>query len=186
MSAKEPEAETAGAPIIGPGHSYASVTDQISAIVLTRKTGRGWLLGFAMSFALLMCLFYSLGALVLRGVGLWGVTAPVGWGFDILNFVWWIGIGHAGTLISAILLLLRQEWRTSINRFAEAMTLFAVACAGLFPLLHLGRPWFFYWLAPYPDTMGLWPQSRSPLVWDVFAVSTYLLVSLMFWFVGLI
>jgi len=110
----------------------------------------------------------------------------VGWGFDIVNFVWWIGIGHAGTLISAILLLLRQEWRTSINRFAEAMTLFAVACAGLFPLLHMGRPGYFYWLVPYPDTMGLWPQFRSPLVWDVFAVTTYLLVSLMFWFIGLI
>jgi molybdopterin-containing oxidoreductase family membrane subunit len=111
---------------------------------------------------------------------------PVAWGFAIVNFVWWVGIGHAGTLISAILLLLRQEWRTSINRFAEAMTLFAVACAGLFPILHLGRPWVFYWLFPYPDTMRLWPQFRSPLVWDVFAVSTYATVSLLFWFVGLL
>jgi molybdopterin-containing oxidoreductase family membrane subunit len=110
----------------------------------------------------------------------------VAWGFAIVNFVWWIGIGHAGTLISAILLLLRQEWRTSINRFAEAMTLFAVACAGLFPLLHLGRPWFFYWLLPYPNTMDLWPQFRSPLIWDVFAVLTYFTVSLLFWYVGLI
>ena len=108
------------------------------------------------------------------------------WGFAIVNFVWWIGIGHAGTLISAILLLLKQDWRTSINRFAEAMTLFAVACAGLFPLLHLGRPWLFYWLLPYPNTMGLWPQWRSPLIWDVFAVSTYATVSLLFWYVGLI
>ena len=108
------------------------------------------------------------------------------WGFAIVNFVWWIGIGHAGTLISAILLLLKQDWRTSINRFAEAMTLFAVACAGLFPLLHLGRPWVFYWLLPYPNTMELWPQWRSPLVWDVFAVSTYATVSLLFWYVGLI
>ena len=111
---------------------------------------------------------------------------PVGWGFDIINFVWWIGIGHAGTLISAILLLLRQDWRTSINRFAEAMTLFAVACAGIFPLLHIGRPWLVYWLLPYPNTMGVWPQFRSPLVWDVFAVSTYATVSLLFWYVGLI
>src|SRR5436853_4907746 len=111
---------------------------------------------------------------------------PVAWGIAIVNFVWWIGIGHAGTLISAILLLMRQEWRTSINRFAEAMTLFAVACAGLFPLAHLGRPWVFYWLFPYPDTMKLWPQWRSPLVWDVFAVSTYATVSFLFWFVGLI
>ena len=119
-------------------------------------------------------------------MGIWGIDVPVMWGFAIVNFVWWIGIGHAGTLISAILLLLKQEWRTSINRFAEAMTLFAVACAGLFPLLHLGRPWVFYWLLPYPNTMGLWPQWRSPLIWDVFAVSTYATVSLLFWYVGLI
>jgi molybdopterin-containing oxidoreductase family membrane subunit len=120
------------------------------------------------------------------GVGIWGINIPVGWGFAIVNFVWWIGIGHAGTLISAILLLLRQKWRTSINRFAEAMTLFAVSCAGLFPLLHMGRPWLAYWMFPYPNTMGTWPQFRSPLVWDVFAVSTYATVSLLFWFVGLI
>jgi Ni/Fe-hydrogenase subunit HybB-like protein len=121
-----------------------------------------------------------------RGIGIWGVNVPVGWGFAIINFVWWIGIGHAGTLISAVLLLLRQQWRTSINRFAEAMTLFAVACAALYPILHLGRPWLFYWLMPYPNTFNLWPQWRSPLVWDVFAISTYGLVSLMFWYVGLI
>src|SRR6185369_13296251 len=117
---------------------------------------------------------------------IWGINIPIAWGFAIINFVWWIGIGHAGTFISAFLLLLRQDWRTSINRFAEAMTLFAVACAGMFPLLHLGRPWVFYWLMPYPNTMLLWPQFRSPLVWDVFAVSTYFLVSLLFWYVGLI
>ena len=121
-----------------------------------------------------------------KGIGIWGVNIPVAWGFAIINFVWWIGIGHAGTLISAILLLFRQEWRTSINRFAEAMTLFAVACAGLFPVLHLGRPWLAYWLFPYPNTMGVWPQFRSPLMWDVFAVSTYATVSFLFWFVGLI
>ncbi len=120
------------------------------------------------------------------GVGIWGINVPVAWGFAIVNFVWWIGIGHAGTLISAILLLLRQEWRTSINRFAEAMTLFAVACAGMFPLLHLGRIWKFYYLLPYPNTMGLYPQWRSPLIWDVFAVSTYATVSFLFWYVGLI
>ena len=119
-------------------------------------------------------------------MGIWGINIPIGWGFAIVNFVWWIGIGHAGTLISAILLLLRQKWRTSINRFAEAMTLFAVSCAGLFPILHMGRPWLAYWLFPYPNTMGTWPQFRSPLVWDVFAVSTYATVSLLFWFVGLI
>ncbi len=110
----------------------------------------------------------------------------MGWGFAIINFVWWIGIGHAGTLISAILLLLRQQWRTSINRFAEAMTIFAVSCAGIFPLIHMGRPWLGYWLFPYPDTMKTWPNFRSPLVWDAFAVSTYATVSLLFWFIGLI
>jgi Ni/Fe-hydrogenase subunit HybB-like protein len=172
--------------IIGPGHTYATVTDKISSIVLTRKWSMHWLMGFAVSFLLVMLLLYATTWLLVRGIGIWGVNIPIGWGFAIINFVWWIGIGHAGTLISAILLLLRQEWRTSINRFAEAMTLFAVACAGLFPLLHLGRPWFAYWLVPYPNTMGIWPQFRSPLVWDVFAVSTYGTVSLLFWFVGLI
>ncbi|MCS6953365.1 MAG: NrfD/PsrC family molybdoenzyme membrane anchor subunit [Bryobacterales bacterium] len=174
------------APVIGPGHTYASVTDKISSIVLTRKTPRAWWIGFTITFLLTMLLLYSIGNLLVRGVGLWGVNVPVGWGFDIINFVWWIGIGHAGTLISAILLLLRQEWRTSINRFAEAMTLFAVANAALYPLMHMGRPWLAYWLLPYPNTMGTWPQPRSPLVWDVFAVSTYALVSFLFWFIGLI
>jgi molybdopterin-containing oxidoreductase family membrane subunit len=124
--------------------------------------------------------------LFLRGVGVWGVNIPVAWGFAITNFVWWIGIGHAGTFISAFLYLMRQEWRNSISRFAESMTIMAVICAGLFPILHLGRPWFAYWLVPYPNTMTLWPQFRSPLVWDVFAVSTYLTVSLLFWYLGLI
>jgi molybdopterin-containing oxidoreductase family membrane subunit len=172
--------------IIGPGYTYATVTDKISSIVLTRKWSLHWLAGFSISFLLVMLLMYATTYLFVKGIGIWGVNIPVGWGFAIINFVWWIGIGHAGTLISAILLLLRQEWRTSINRFAEAMTLFAVACAGLFPLLHLGRPWFAYWLIPYPNTMAIWPQFRSPLVWDVFAVSTYGTVSLLFWFVGLI
>jgi molybdopterin-containing oxidoreductase family membrane subunit len=122
----------------------------------------------------------------MKGVGIWGINIPIGWGFAIVNFVWWIGIGHAGTLISAILYLLNQKWRTSINRFAEAMTLFAVACAGLFPLIHTGRPWMAYYMFPYPSTMGIWPQFRSPLIWDVFAVSTYGTVSLLFWFVGLL
>ena len=128
----------------------------------------------------------SVTVILVYGVGVWGITIPIGWGFAIINFVWWIGIGHAGTLISAILLLLRQQWRTSINRFAEAMTIFAVSCAGLFPLLHMGRPWLGYWLFPYPDTMKLWPNFRSPLVWDAFAVSTYATVSLLFWYIGLI
>ncbi len=179
-------AEPRRPPVIGPGHTFATVTDKISTIVLTRPTTPGWLAGFLLSFSLMMMLFYAIGYLLLEGVGVWGINIPVGWGFAIVNFVWWIGIGHAGTLISAILLLLNQKWRTSINRFAEAMTLFAVASAGLFPLLHLGRPGLFYWLLPYPSTMGVWPQFRSPLVWDVFAVSTYFTVSLLFWFVGLI
>jgi molybdopterin-containing oxidoreductase family membrane subunit len=131
-------------------------------------------------------LFYAIGFLIYQGVGIWGINHPIGWGLAIVNFVWWIGIGHAGTLISAILLLLRQSWRNSINRFAEAMTIFAVMQAGLFPLLHLGRPWLFYWLFPYPNTMTVWPQFRSPLVWDVFAVSTYFTISLVFWYIGLV
>jgi len=173
-------------PVIGPGHTYASVTDQISAIVLTRRTPKGWLIMFGVASVLLTIFMVSVFELLRKGTGVWGLNIPVGWAFDITNFVWWVGIGHAGTLISAILLLLRQEWRTSINRFAEAMTLFAVACAGMFPLLHLGRPWLFYWLMPYPNVMSLLPQFRSPLEWDVFAVSTYATVSALFWYVGLI
>ena len=172
--------------VVGSELTFGSVTDKISAIVLKRKTPFGWFIGFAISFALFQLMLLAITNLLFRGIGLWGVNIPVGWGLDILNFVWWIGIGHAGTLISAILLLLRQKWRTSINRFAEAMTLFAVAQAGVFPLMHLGRPWLGYWLFPYPNTMGIWPQFRSPLMWDVFAVSTYATVSAMFWFVGLI
>src|SRR5438128_10404878 len=171
---------------VTPGHSFRSVTDKISSLVLTRPTHPVWLICFAINLALVMLLAYAIIYLLTAGVGIWGVNIPVAWGFAITNFVWWIGIGHAGTLISAILLLLHQRWRTSINRLAEAMTIFAVLCAGLFPLLHLGRPWFFYWLLPYPDTMGLWPQFRSPLVWDVFAVLTYFTVSLLFWYVGLL
>ena len=174
------------APVIEPGYTFGTVTDKISSIVLTRPTSNGWFLGFGIAFLVTMGLLYAVGYLFVRGVGIWGVNIPVGWGFAIVNFVWWIGIGHAGTLISAILLLLRQSWRNSINRFAEAMTLFAVACAGMFPVLHLGRPWLAYWLFPYPNAMSVWPQFRSPLVWDVFAVSTYATISLLFWFIGLI
>jgi Ni/Fe-hydrogenase subunit HybB-like protein len=182
--ASAPQAET---PIVGPGHTFATVTDKIASLVLQKRTPLGWFVGFAVAFGLLQLLLVSIAWLLFRGVGIWGVNIPIGWAFAIINFVWWIGIGHAGTLISAILLLLRQQWRTSINRFAEAMTLFAVACAGLFPIIHMGRPWVgAYWLMPYPNTMGLWPNFRSPLIWDVFAVSTYATVSLLFWFVGLI
>ncbi len=173
-------------PLIKPGHTFASVTDKISAVVLTQPMPRFWYVGFAIGFSLFMLLLLGLTNLVFRGIGIWGNNVPVGWGFDIINFVWWIGIGHAGTLISAILLLLRQEWRTSINRFAEAMTIFAVANAAIFPAFHTGRPWLAYWLFPYPNTMGIWPNFRSPLIWDVFAVSTYATVSMLFWYVGMI
>jgi Ni/Fe-hydrogenase subunit HybB-like protein len=174
------------APVLVPGYTLATMTDKISAVVLSGRTPTSWYLGFGISCVLVLVLAYAVAMLLLIGVGLWGINSPVMWGFAITNFVWWIGIGHAGTLISAVLLLLRQEWRTSINRFAEAMTLFAVSCAGIFPLLHLGRPKFFYWLFPYPSVYQVWPQFRSPLVWDVFAVSTYATVSLLFWYVGLI
>jgi molybdopterin-containing oxidoreductase family membrane subunit len=174
-------------PIVGPGQTFGTVTDRISSMVLQRRTPLGWWLGFAVGFGLLQLLLIAVGFLLFKGIGVWGPNVPVGWGFDIINFVWWIGIGHAGTLISAILLLLRQEWRTSINRFAEAMTLFAVSCAAFYPVFHTGRPWVaLYWLFPYPNTMGLWPNFKSPLIWDVVAVSTYATVSAMFWFVGLI
>ncbi len=186
MEAQPKSGEPSAPPVIGPGYTFTSVTEKISAIVLTRPTSRRWWIGFLIAFALVMVLHVAIAYLFTVGVGIWGINVPVGWGFAIVNFVWWIGIGHAGTLISAILLLLKQKWRTSINRFAEAMTLFAVACAGMFPLLHMGRPWFAYWLLPYPNTMQLWPQFRSPLVWDVFAVSTYATMSLLFWYVGLI
>ena len=173
-------------PVLQAGHTYGSLTDKIAGIVLSTHTPKGWFLGFTIAAGLLGMLGLALGVLLYFGIGVWGNNNPVGWAWGITNFVWWIGIGHAGTLISAILLLFKQEWRTSINRFAEAMTLFAVACAGIFPLFHTGRPWFAYWLFPYPNTMSLWPQFRSPLAWDVFAVSTYGSVSFLFWFVGLI
>ena len=174
------------APVLLPGHTLETITDKIVSIVLRRPVTLGWLGGFVFFFGLLNLLMLAAAYLFFRGVGIWGINIPVGWGFAIVNFVWWIGIGHAGTLISAILLLLKQGWRNSINRFAEAMTLFAVSCAGMFPLLHMGRPWLAYWLFPYPNTMGVWPQFRSPLLWDVFAVSTYATISALFWFVGLI
>ena len=173
-------------PVIDEGHSLASVSDKVGGIVLKRKTTLGWVFGLLVAFGLLQALMGAATWLLIKGVGVWGINIPVGWGFAIINFVWWIGIGHAGTLISAILLLLNQSWRNAINRFAEAMTLFAVMCAGMFPVLHTGRPWLAYWLFPYPNTMALWPQFRSPLLWDVFAVTTYLTISAVFWYVGLI
>ena len=185
---KPPPVEEHYDTLLAPNQSYASVSAKISDIVLypLTKTPLGWLGAFAVAAALLMLYLYSLATLFTVGIGIWGINIPVAWGFDIINFVWWIGIGHAGTLISAILLLFRQDWRTSINRAAEAMTIFAVACAGIYPLVHTGRPWLDYWFLPYPSTLGMWPQFRSPLEWDVFAISTYATVSVLFWFVGLV
>ncbi len=180
--AEEMKQRAGQAPVLLPGQNYTKITNQIAGVVLQRKTGIFWLMLFGLAGFLFLLLQYAIAYLLMRGVGIWGINIPVAWGFAIINFVWWIGIGHAGTLISAILYLLKQSWRSSINRFAEAMTLFAVMCAGLFPLLHLGRPWLFYWLLPYPNTMTMWPNFRSPLVWDVFAVSTYFTVSLLFWY----
>jgi molybdopterin-containing oxidoreductase family membrane subunit len=174
------------APVVEGDNSPASVTNVIAGIVQERPSPPLWWLTFLVAAFLLTVLTVGLNYLLILGVGIWGINIPVAWGFAITNFVWWIGIGHAGTLISAILLLLHQKWRTSINRFAEAMTLFAVMCAGLFPLIHMGRPWFFYWLFPFPNRQELWPQFRCPLTWDVFAVSTYFLVSLMFWYLGMV
>jgi Ni/Fe-hydrogenase subunit HybB-like protein len=173
-------------PVLEPGHDLASVTAKISDIVLVRPLSIGWVAGFLFCSGFVMMLGTAVGYLFFKGTGIWGINIPVGWGFAIVNFVWWIGIGHAGTLISAILHLLRQSWRNSINRFAEAMTLFAVMCAGVFPLIHVGRPWMAYWLFPIPNTMSIWPQFRSPLLWDVFAVSTYGTISAVFWYTGLI
>ncbi len=165
---------------------YAAVSDKIADIVLRRPGHWVWFAGFGAAATASLAFFGAITWLFIKGIGIWGVNIPTAWGFAIANFVWWIGIGHAGTFISAILLLLRQKWRTSINRFAEAMTLFAAGIAGIFPILHLGRPWFFYWLIPYPNVMELWPQWRSALVWDIFAISTYLVVSLVFWYIGLV
>jgi len=179
--------ETGEQLVIAPGHTFRSITDKLTRNVLTFHTPAGWFFGFAVAGSAVGTLSVAVIWLFLKGTGIWGITMPVAWGFAIINFVWWIGIGHAGTLISAILLLFKQKWRNSINRFAEAMTLFAVVCAGMFPVIHTGRPWLaIYWLFPYPNTMNVWPQFRSPLMWDVFAVSTYATISVVFWYVGMI
>jgi len=168
------------------GHDFASVTDKVCGIAERPTPTKGWYVAFAISAALASVLLAMVIYLIGTGIGVWGVNKPVGWGFAIINFVFWVGIGHAGTLISAILFLFRQTWRTGINRFAEAMTIFAVICAGVFPGIHVGRIWLAYWLFPFPNQMQMWPNFRSPLLWDVFAVSTYFTVSLLFWYVGMI
>ncbi len=172
--------------VIAPSQTLVTVTEQISSIPLYRRAPGVWWIMLAIGLGLLTLFLVAVTYLIGKGVGIWGINIPVAWGFAITNFVWWIGIGHAGTLISAFLLLMNQSWRSAINRLAEAMTIFAVMCAGLFPLLHLGRSWIFYWILPYPNTMRVQPNFRSPLVWDVFAVSTYFTVSLLFWYLGMI
>jgi molybdopterin-containing oxidoreductase family membrane subunit len=174
-------------PVILPGHDFETVTETIAEIPLSKRFPLGWIGFFVVALGLFGMLHMALAYLVVTGIGIFGTNQPVGWAFPIINFVWWIGIGHAGTLISAILMLFKQQWRMSIARFAEAMTIFAVACAAIFPVFHTGRPWLAaYWLFPYPNAMGLWPQFKSPLIWDVFAVSTYATVSVVFWYVGMI
>ena len=177
---------TRRAPLVVGDNDFASVTRAVAGVVEAPKTPRAWYIAFGIASIGTLVLFAMVAYLLFVGIGVWGVMVPVGWGFAIVNFVFWVGIGHAGTLISAILFLLRQKWRTSINRFAEAMTIFAVVCAGIFPGIHVGRAWFAYWLFPVPNQMQMWPNFRSPLLWDVFAVSTYATVSLLFWYMGMI
>ncbi len=170
---------------VQPGEDFGSVTDKVCYPLEMTLPSWGLILFFVAN-SLLLLLISLLGYLFWEGIGIWGLNNPVGWGYAIVNFVFWVGIGHAGTLISAVLFLFRQKWRTAINRFAEAMTIFAVICALVFPGVHIGRQWLAYWLLPLPNSMGMWPNFKSPLLWDVFAVSTYFTVSLMFWYVGLI
>jgi len=173
-------------PLILGNKSYSDVTEDV-ALPLDRSPGKEWWMAFAVSSSMLFLGLAAVTYQVLTGIGTWGLNNTVGWAFDITNFVFWIGIGHAGTLISAILFLFRQKWRTSVNRSAEAMTIFAVICAGIFPIIHMGRPWLAFWVLPYPNLRGpLWVNFRSPLVWDMFAIGTYFTISLVFWFVGLI
>src|SRR3954468_5210800 len=172
------------APLVLRNLSFHDITEKVTDITL-KKAPVGWYIAFIIALSFLGMWGICVGYLLSTGVGVWGNNQPVGWAFDIVNFVFWVGIGHAGTLISAVLFLFRQNWRTSINRFAEAMTIFAVVCAGMFPAIHIGRPWLAYWLFPLPNQMQMWPQFRSPLLWDVFAVSTYASVSTLFWYIGM-
>ena len=167
-------------------YSYSSITDAICDIPLRRRFGRLWLSGFALALVLALVLTFGVGWLFVKGVGIWGLNVPVAWAFAIANYVWWIAIGMGGTFISAALYLVRQDWRSALNRYAETMTVFAVSVSGVFPIVHLGRPWFFYWLFPYPDIMNVWPQWRSSLEWDFWAILAYLIVSIAYWYVGMI
>ncbi|HEY6922847.1 MAG TPA: NrfD/PsrC family molybdoenzyme membrane anchor subunit [Steroidobacteraceae bacterium] len=178
--------EPAATPLLAAGETYSSVTSTVSAITLQRRFGRLWLVSFSVALALALLLSFGIGWLLAKGVGIWGLNIPVAWSFAIADYVWWIAIGMGGTFISAALYLTRKDWRNSLNRYAETMTVFAVSVSGIFPILHLGRPWFFYWLFPYPDVMNVWPQWRSSLEWDFFAIIAYLLVSILYWYVGMI
>ncbi len=171
---------------IAQADAYSSITDAICDIPLRRRFGRLWLIGFALALGLALLLTFGIGWLLAKGVGIWGLNIPVAWAFAIANYVWWIAIGMGGTFISAALYLVRQDWRSAVNRYAETMTVFAVSVSGLFPILHLGRPWFFYWLFPYPDIMNVWPQWRSSLEWDFWAILAYLIVSIVYWYVGMV
>jgi molybdopterin-containing oxidoreductase family membrane subunit len=171
--------------LVDGNHDFYSIIEIVCGVV-EKPINIKWLLALSVSSTFLLMLGASIGYLFWEGTGIWGLNNPIGWGWAIVNFVFWVGIGHAGTLISAVLFLFRQKWRTAINRFAEAMTIFAVICALVFPGIHVGRVWAAYWMFPIPNQMGMWPNFRSPLLWDVFAVSTYFTVSLLFWYVGLV
>jgi molybdopterin-containing oxidoreductase family membrane subunit len=185
IKVKAPPVELERVPLVSNQRGLGWISDRIAGVI-EGETPAWWKMCFAISATMMTVCFVMILYLMSTGVGIWGLQHPVMWGYAIINFVWWIGIGHAGTLISAILFLLRQKWRTSINRAAEAMTIFAVMCAGIFPLIHIGRIWFGWWLFPIPNSYSIWPQFRSPLMWDVFAVSTYFTVSVLFWYMGLI
>jgi Ni/Fe-hydrogenase subunit HybB-like protein len=180
-----PESPSTRAPLVLGAHDFHDITDKVSEVV-ERRTPKMWLLLTMLAGSLFLILGASLTKLVTTGIGIWGLNNTIGWAWDITGFVFWIGIGHAGTLISAILYLFRQKWRTSINRSAEAMTIFAVMAAGIYPAFHVGRIWFLYWVFPVPNQMSIWPNFKSPLLWDVFAVSTYFTISLLFWYTGLV
>jgi Ni/Fe-hydrogenase subunit HybB-like protein len=173
-------------PLVPADRPLAHVDTEIARVPQDFPGRRGWRTGAGISLLLLLGFVASVSVLFAAGIGIWGVNSPAFWGVAIMNYVWWVGIGNAGTLISALLLLLGKEWRNALNRFAEAMTLFAMICAGIYPIIHLGRPWLFYWMFPYPNVMEVWPQFRSPLTWDVFAILIYLIVSILFWYTGLI
>ncbi len=177
---------TRRAPLVLGDHDFESVTDVICGVVERPRPPLAWYIAFCISSLTASLFFVLLAYLFGAGIGVWGLQNPVGWGFAIVNFVFWVGIGHAGTLISAVLFLFRQKWRTGINRAAEAMTIFAVICALIFPGIHIGRWWMPYYMFPYPNQMDMWPNFRSPLIWDVFAVGTYFTVSLLFWYMGMI